>query len=166
MSATVRPLSREDWPTVERIYRDGIDTGHATFEAEPPSWDAFDATRRPDLRLVAETGGAVTGWAAASPVSARPVYAGVVEHSIYVDPAARGGGVGRILLAELLASARRAGVWTVQSNVFPENEESLALHTALGFRIVGVRERIGLMGYGPLRGQWRDTVLIERRLED
>jgi phosphinothricin acetyltransferase len=106
----------------------------------------------------------VLGWVAASPVSRRAVYAGVVEASLYVGAAARGRGVGRALMAALLASAEAGGVWTVQSTVFPENAGSLALHAAAGFRVVGRRERIARMTHGPLAGEWRDVVLLERRL--
>jgi len=109
-------------------------------------------------------GAAVLGWVAASPVSRRAVYAGVVEASLYVAGAARGRGVGRALMAALLDSAAAGGVWTVQSSVFPENAGSLALHAAAGFRVVGTRERIARMAYGPLAGEWRDVVLLERRL--
>ena len=162
------PMTAEDWPQVEAIYRAGIDTGHATFEAAPPTWEAFDASRSADHRLVAVQGGgprdgAVLGWAAVSPVSAREVYAGVVEHSVYVAPQARGRGIGRLLLDALVTSTEAAGIWTIQSSIFPENETSLALHERAGFRTVGTRQRIARMGYGPLAGQWRDTVLIERR---
>ena len=160
----VVPLAVDDWPAVEAIYAAGIATGHATFEAEPPSWEAFDAARLPDHRLVAvDAAGRVLGWAAVSPVSDRCVYAGVVEHSVYVDPGARGRGVGRLLLEALVASTEAAGIWTLQSAVFPENTASRALHRAAGFREVGVRERVGLMTTGPLAGRWRDVVAVERR---
>jgi len=159
------PLTAEHWPAVEAIYADGIATGHATFEAEPPTWEAFDAARLPDHRLVALSGeGRVLGWAAASAVSDRCAYAGVIEHSVYVDTAAQGHGVGRRLLEALLDDARSHGVWTVQSGIFPENAPSLAVHAAAGFRVVGTRERLGKMTYGPLAGQWRDVVLLEKRL--
>ena len=161
----IEPLAAEHWAQVERIYADGIATGHATFEAAPPTWDAFDAGKVREHRFVAvDDDGAVLGWAAASSVSDRCVYAGVIEHSVYVDPAARGRGVGRALLDALLDSAAAGGVWTVQSGIFPENSASIALHTAAGFRVVGTRERLGRMTYGPLEGQWRDVVLMERRL--
>ena len=111
-------------------------------------------------------GARILGWAAASPVSSRLVYAGVVEHSVYVDPDARGQGVGRTLVEALIARAEAAGVWTIQSSIFPENTASLALHDALGFRRVGRRERIALMSYGPMQGTWRDTILIEHRRAD
>ena len=159
------PLAAEHWADVERIYAAGIATGHATFEASPPTWDAFDAGKVREHRFVAlDDDGRVLGWAAASAVSDRCVYAGVIEHSVYVDPAARGRGVGRALLDALLDSAAAGGVWTVQSGIFPENSASLALHTAAGFRVVGTRERLGRMTYGPLAGRWRDVVLMERRL--
>ncbi|WP_197025343.1 GNAT family N-acetyltransferase [Nocardioides sp. HB32] len=156
-------MTREHWPEVERIYAEGIATGHATFEAEPPSWEQFDAGKLPGHRLVAVEGGRVAGWAAASPVSDRCVYAGVAEHSVYVAAAAAGRGVGRRLLEALVESTEDAGIWTLQSGVFPENAVSLALHDSVGFRVVGTRERVALMSYGPLAGQWRDVVLIERR---
>jgi len=140
------------------IYQAGIDEGNATFETCAPRWPAFTAARLPGHRYVAITAGQVTGWVAASPVSGRCVYAGVVEHSVYVHPAARGLGIGRALLAALIRSTEAAGIWTVQSGVFPENTASLALHRAAGFRVVGTRERIG-QHYG----HWRDVVLIERR---
>ena len=164
--ATVAVLTAEHWPDVERLYVAGIATGHATFEAGPPTWEQFDKDKLPDHRFVAlDDDGTVLGWVAAYRVSARSVYAGVVEHSVYVDPAARGRGVGRVLLDTLLRSAERSGIWTVQSGIFPENTASLALHAAAGFRVVGTRERIARMTYGPMEGRWRDVVLLEKRLE-
>ncbi len=163
----IRPMSPSDWPDVEQIYRAGIATGQATFESEPPpSWQAFASGKLQHLMLVALEGSIVVGWAAAGPVSARAVYRGVVEHSVYVAPRAAGRGVGRLLLAELIRTAERSGVWTIQSSVFPENTASLRLHERAGFRRVGRRERIALMTYGPFAGRWRDTVLIERRSDD
>ncbi|MFC7795847.1 GNAT family N-acetyltransferase [Streptomyces cinereoruber] len=144
---------------VLEIYRLGIATGHATFETTAPTWPEFDASRLPDHRLVAvDRAGEVVGWTAVTPVSDRCAYAGVVEHSVYVHPDARGRGVGRALLTALLASTDAAGVWTVQSGVFPENTASLALHHRAGFRTVGVRERLGRH-----HGTWRDVILLERR---
>jgi len=160
---TIVPLTAEHWPDVERIYAAGIATGQATFESEPPTWEAFDAGRLPGQRLVALDGGRVVGWVAASAVSERCAYAGVVEHSVYVDPAAAGRGVGRALLDALIASTEAAGVWTIQSGIFPENAASLALHRSAGFRVVGTRVKLGRMVTGPLAGQWRDVVLVERR---
>jgi L-amino acid N-acyltransferase YncA len=140
------------------IYQAGIEEGDATFEIEAPSWPEFSAARLPAHRYVATEQGRVLGWVAASAVSGRCVYAGVVEHSVYVDQAARGRGVGRDLLRALIASTEQAGIWTIQSGIFPENSASLALHRSAGFREVGTRERIGQQ-----HGRWRDVVLIERR---
>lgn len=167
MSRTVRlaPMTPDHADAVLRIYADGVATGLATFQAQPPTWAEFDDGHLPDHRLVAvDTDGDVLGWVAVSPVSGRCVYAGVVELSVYVDPAARGRGVGRTLLDGLAGSARDGGIWTLQAGVFPQNAPSLALHTAAGFRVVGTRERLGLMQHGPLAGTWLDVVLLERRL--
>lgn len=159
----VRPLVPGDWPAVRAIYAAGIATGHATFEAEPPDWEHFDAAKLPGQRFVATVEERVLGWVAASAVSDRCVYSGVVEHSVYVDPAARRRGVGRALLDALVSSTEEAGIWTIQSGIFPENEASLSLHRAAGFEEVGIRRRIGRMTYGPCEGRWRDVVFIERR---
>jgi L-amino acid N-acyltransferase YncA len=159
----IRDLVPADWPAVEEIYRLGIATGHATFESEPPTWDQFDAAKRDDLRLVAEIDGQVVGWLAVTPVSTRAVYSGVVEHSVYVHPDRAGNGIGRALVDQLIQRAPEAGVWTVQSSIFPENVASLRLHDAAGFRTVGRRERIARMPGGPRQGEWRDTVLVEWR---
>jgi L-amino acid N-acyltransferase YncA len=141
------------------IYRLGIATGQATFETEPPTWAEFTATRLPGHRFVAlDNADRVLGWVACSSVSDRCVYAGVVEHSVYVHPDAQGRGVGRALLAALIASTEEAGIWTIQSGIFPENTASLRLHAACGFRAVGVRERLGRH-----HGVWRDVTLLERR---
>jgi L-amino acid N-acyltransferase YncA len=140
------------------IYQTGIEEGNATFETSAPDWPAFSAARLPAHRYVAITCGQVAGWVAASAVSSRCAYAGVVEHSVYVRPEARGRGVGRLLLDTPIASTESAGIWTIQSSIFPENTASLALHQAAGFRVLGTRERIGQH-----HGHWRDTVLIERR---
>ncbi|OIK27972.1 GNAT family N-acetyltransferase [Streptomyces malaysiense] len=141
------------------IYRLGIDEGDATFETTAPSWEAFDTTKLPRHRYVAlDDAGGVLGWVAAAPVSDRCAYAGVVEHSVYVHPASRGHGIGAALLEELIGSTEAAGIWTIQSGIFPENTASLALHGRAGFRVIGTRERIG-----KLHGLWRDVLLIERR---
>lgn len=160
-----RPMVESDWPDVEGIYRAGIATGHATFETAPPgTWIDFAAGKRLDLSFVAiSSSGEVRGWVAASPVSSRAVYAGVVEHSIYIHPTAAGRGIGSRLLAAFLVAADQTGVWTIQSSIFPENLSSLRLHERAGFRTVGRRERIARMSYGPLSDQWRDTILLERR---
>ena len=159
----IEPLGVEHWPRVAAIHAAGIATGHATFESAPPTWERFDATRPPAHRHVALEDGEVVGWVAATPVSDRCVYAGVVEHSVYVDPVASGRGVGRALLDALVASTEAAGTWTIQSGVFPENVASLALHARAGFEVVGTRRRLGLMTHGPMAGRWRDVVLLERR---
>ncbi|MFJ4029278.1 GNAT family N-acetyltransferase [Paenarthrobacter sp. NPDC089989] len=160
---SIRPMVHGDWPAVAAIWSDGIATGHATFEPNPPSWEEFDASRRPDLRLVAEESGLVVGWAAGSAVSSRPVYRGVIEHSIYIAQGTHGRGYGGQLLSVFVRHCESAGVWTIQSTVFPENTASIVLHQRHGFAVVGTRKRIGFMGYGPAAGTWRDTVLLERR---
>ena len=163
----LREMEDADWPAVERIYEQGIEDGEATFEVATPDWVAFDAGKIPGLRfVVVDDGGDVIGWVAASPVSSRPAYAGVVEHSVYIDRAARRQGVGRLLLDAFIAAAESAGIWTIQSSIFPENAASLRLHEAAGFRVVGRRERIARSGKGPHAGLWRDTLLIERRRSD
>lgn len=160
----IRPMSPDDWADVEFIYAQGIEDGEATFETATPTWEAFDAGKLTHSRLVAvDDEGRVVGWAAASPVSSRPAYSGVVEHSVYIRRGARGGGIGRALLDAFIEAAEEAGVWTIQSSVFPENSASLRVHENAGFRVVGRRERIARSGVGPHAGQWRDTVVIERR---
>lgn len=156
---SIVPMCREHAAQVLAIYGEGIADGDATFETEVPSWHGFRVAKREELSLVAvEPSGRVQGWAACSPVSQRPAYVGVVELSVYVAGRARGHGVGAQLLDALVAAADRAGVWTIQASLFPENAASLALHTRAGFRVVGTRERIARQ-----HGRWRDTVLVERR---
>lgn len=157
---TVRTMTDADAAEVLAIYQAGIDTGQATFETTTPDWATFRAGRLPDHQLVAvdPDTGAVLGWATLSPVSDRCAYAGVAEDSVYVHPQARGRGVGEALLRALVTGAERAGVWTVQSGIFPENAASLRLHRRVGFRVVGRRERLGRR-----RGVWRDVLLVERR---
>ena len=156
----IRPMIAGDAAQVLAIYQAGLDTGQASFETAAPAWEAFDAARLPGYRHVAADAatGEVLGWVAASAVSSRPVYAGVIEHSVYVHPGHGRRGVGAALLGALIRSSEAAGIWTIQSGVFPENTTSLALHERAGFRVVGVRERVGCH-----HGRWRDTVLIERR---
>jgi L-amino acid N-acyltransferase YncA len=154
----IRALEPSDFPDVARIFADGITTRNATFETQPPSWEQFDSEHLPDHRLVALADGRVVGWIALSPVSSRECYRGVVEDSVYVAENARGRGVGRSLLEALISSAESAGIWTIQAAMFPENEASVELHLAVGFRLVGRLERIA-----QLDGVWRDTVLLERR---
>lgn len=153
------PLTAAHADHVLAIYEAGIAEGNATFETEAPSWAAFDAAKLPGHRFAALDGaGAVLGWVAACRVSDRCAYAGVVEHSVYVHPDARGRGIASALLTALTDSTDRAGIWTVQSGIFPENTASLAVHRRAGFRVIGTRERIGRH-----RGVWRDVVLVERR---
>ena len=156
---TLRDLRPEDWPEVRAIYEEGIRDGNATFETEPPSWERWDAAH-PQVRLVAVRDGSVVGWAALSPASSRRCYRGVGEVSVYVAAEARGAGLGQKLLEELVARSEQAGYWTLTAGVFPENEASLRLHRACGFREVGVRERLG-----ESNGVWRDVLLLERRSE-
>ena len=151
-------MAAHDWQDVRRIYVQGIATGNATFETDAPSWEAWDASHLPRCRLVARDDAGVAGWAALAPVSHRCVYGGVADVSIYVAERARGKGVGAALLAALIRASEADGIWTLQAGIFPENEGSLALHRSLGFRDVGVRERIGKLG-----GVWRDVLLLERR---
>jgi phosphinothricin acetyltransferase len=156
----VRGLRSEDWPEVARIYREGIETGNATFETVVPSWDEWNAAHLAEHRFAAERDGQVVGWIALLPVSSRACYSGVAEVSTYVSEDARSQGVGRELLAAAIEGSERGGIWTLQTSVFPENEPSLRLLRRFGFREVGRRERIGR-----LHGIWRDTVLVERRSE-
>jgi phosphinothricin acetyltransferase len=151
-------MRKRDWPVVASIYEQGIETRNATFETAVPTWIEWDSAHLKDHRLVATSGNEIVGWAALAPVSSRCVYAGVAEDSVYVSEAARGTGVGRVLLTELIAGSEAAGIWTIQAGVFPENRASLRLHHACGFRTVGLHERIG-----KLDGEWRDVLLLERR---
>jgi len=155
----VRALLPEDWPAVADIYWDGMRNGLATFETELPSWEAWDAAHLPGHRLVAELYDEVVGWAALSPASKRRCYFGVVENSVYVARHVQGRGVGGQLLRALIDGARAAGIWMIQTSIFPENRTSLALHERCGFRVVGMRERIAKRD-----GIWRDTIFLEKRL--
>ncbi|MFD0372426.1 GNAT family N-acetyltransferase [Streptomyces sp. NPDC127114] len=159
LAVVVVPLTTDHAEEVVAIYQAGVDEGNATFETTAPTWEQFDAARLPEHRFAALDGsGRVLGWVAATRVSDRCAYAGVVEHSVYVHPEARGRGVASALLEALVASTEAAGIWTIQSGIFPENAASLAVHAPAGFRVVGTRERIGRH-----HGVWRDTVLVERR---
>lgn len=158
MNVLIEVMQPAHWPAVREIYREGIETGQATFETAVPTWEAWDNGHRPDCRLIARIDKQIAGWVALSPISKRQVYNGVAEVSIYIAASARGQGIGKIMMQALVAVSEEAGIWTLQSSVFPENEVSVALHQAVGFRIVGRRERIA-----QLHGSWRDTVLLERR---
>ena len=153
----VRDLRPDDWTEVAEIYRDGMRSGLATFEIEVPSWKEWQADHT--IALVAEDElENVVGWAALGPVSKRWAYRGVAESSVYVARDAQGRGIGRTLMERLIERSERDAIWTIQTSIFPENEASLKLHRTVGFRVVGVRERIGKRD-----GLWRDTVLMERR---
>jgi L-amino acid N-acyltransferase YncA len=154
----VAPLLPEHWSAVARIYAEGIATGNATFETEIPEWDAWDTAHLADHRFVALGDGEVIGWTALSPVSERCVYAGVAEESVYVAAEARGRGIGQALLEALIRHSEQAGIWTIQTGILVENEASLRLHERVGFRVVGIRERLGQR-----EGVWRDVLFLERR---
>jgi len=165
MEYVIDKMLPDDWEQVCRIYQEGIATGHATFETEAPDWERWNTAHLLDCRLVAKDGDTVIGWAALSPVSGRRVYSGVVEVSLYVRVAKRHQGVGSALMAALIGASERAGIWTLQSGIFPENKASLTLVKKYGFREVGRRERLGKMTYGSLAGIWRNVILLERRSE-
>jgi phosphinothricin acetyltransferase len=157
-------MTEADWPAVAAIYQEGIDTGNATFAPHPPgSWQEWCAHKINACSLVARAEGEILGWAALSPVSSRAVYAGVAEESIYVTADARGQGVGKQLLRALIDRSEAAGIWTLETGIFAENEVSLRLHYRCGFRQVGIREKKAKMEFGPYKGQWRDVILLERR---
>ena len=158
MDILIEPLQPAHWPAVREIYREGIETGQATFETAVPPWEIWDNGHPSDCRLIALIDNQIVGWAALSPVSKRQVYNGVAEVSIYIAAAARGQGIGKKLMLALVTASEEASIWTLQSSVFRENEVSITLHQTFGFRIVGTRERIAQM-----HGSWRDTVLLERR---
>lgn len=158
MDITIEKMTDEHWPAVQRIYHEGIATGNATFETTIPEWIDWNRRHLVEARLIARADGQVVGWAALSPVSNRCVYQGVGEVSVYVAAAARGLGIGKALLQALIDESERAGIWTLQAGIFPENVASLALHKTCGFRVVGYRERLGQMD-----GVWRDVMFLERR---
>lgn len=156
----VRSMIPTDWEEVARIYAEGIATGFATFEQEIPNWESWDGNHLETCRLVAIEEDQLLGWAALSPVSSRCVYGGVAEVSVYVSSGTRGRGVGKALMHQLISESETAGLWTLQSGIFPENKASIVLHEKVGFRKIGVRKRVG-----KLHGQWKDNVLFERRSE-
>jgi phosphinothricin acetyltransferase len=158
MSLQVEKMHAGHWEGVRAVYVEGLATGDATFETEAPDWPRWDASHLRCCRLVALADGRVAGWGALGRVSAREVYAGVAEVSVYVGGEFRGVGLGRALLSALVRESESEGIWTLQASVFPENAASVALHRACGFREVGRRERVGRLG-----GRWRDTILLERR---
>lgn len=155
----IRALIFEDWPYVSKIYAEGIATGFATFESTVPSFEDWDKAHINNCRLIAENNQAVVGWAALSPVSSRCVYGGVAEVSVYITAKSRGQGVGKALMEELIDQSEKAGYWTLQSGIFPENDHSIRLHRKVGFRFLGKRERVGKTK----TGVWKDNLLFERR---
>ena len=154
----IREMKPEDWAQVSQIYQEGINTGFATFEQQIPSYESWDQAHVKSCRLVAEESNQLLGWAALSPVSSRCVYGGVGEVSIYVGAQSRGKGVGKALLKHLIEESEKAGFWTIQSGIFPENKASMVLHEKLGFRFIGKRERVG-----KIKGIWKDNLLFEKR---
>ncbi|MGD0583307.1 MAG: N-acetyltransferase family protein [Bacteroidales bacterium] len=158
MNIVFRPMVPVDWNSVAVIYKEGIDTGNATFQKDVPSWEEWDRSHLKTCRIVAEAEGRVEGWAALTAVSGRCVYAGVAEVSVYVSEKFKGQKIGTRLLEALISESEKEGFWTLQAGIFPENLASLKIHKNLGFREVGYREKIGKMD-----GVWRDTILLERR---
>jgi L-amino acid N-acyltransferase YncA len=154
----IKTMEPHHWNEVRRIYEEGLSTGNATFQTSAPEWEEWDKAHIESSRLIALDNGQMVGWTALTPVSSRCVYGGVAEVSIYVADSARGKGVGKILLKELIASSEAGNFWTLQAGVFPENIASIKIHEASGFRVIGKREKIGQMD-----GIWRDTILLERR---
>jgi len=163
MEHKIEPMKPEDWDQVRVIYEEGIATENATFEPMVPEWEKFDSAHVAEPRLVVRVGGRVAAWAALSRVSARKVYAGVAELSIYVGEKYRGKGIGDALLGVLVEASEKAGFWTLQGGIFPENTISIELHKKHGFRVLGIREKVGKMAFGKMKGKWRDVALMERR---
>lgn len=155
MTIRLRHYRPGDWPDVQRIHEEGIATGQATFDTRPKARSEWEAA---PCRLMAEINGAVAGWAVVMPASTRECYRGVGEETIYVGEGFRGLGLGRQLLERLIGESEKAGFWTLQAILFPDNQASIRLHEACGFRLVGRREKIAR-----LDGEWRDTLLYERR---
>jgi L-amino acid N-acyltransferase YncA len=165
MTFTIRPMREDDYAQVARIQQSGMNTGHATYEGEPLSWDAFIGHKIAELTFVADEDGDVLGWVAASRASRRDVFAGVLEDSVYIAPDAAGRGVAGALLDHLIAEATEAGYWAIHSTVFPENAGSVKLHRSRGFTEIGVAHTMARMNYGPMEGRWRDILLLEKILE-
>ena len=163
MEYKIEPMKPEDWDQVRAIYEEGIATENATFEPLVPEWEKFDSAHVAEPRLVVRVDRRVAAWAVLSRVSARKVYAGVAEVSIYVGKKFRRKGIGVALLGALVEASEKAGFWTLQGGIFPENTISIELHKKHGFRVLGIRKKIGKMAFGKLQGKWRDVVLMERR---
>ena len=160
MNLIIAKMAKVDWPSVAQIYQDGIATHNTTFETSVPEWEIWDKSHLQECRFVCRSGGTITGWAALSPVSTRCVYGGVAEVSVYVAGQHRSKGIGRKLLNKLINESERIGIWTLEAGIFPENSSSIKLFKSCGFRVVGVREKIGKM-----HGIWRNVILLERRCD-
>lgn len=158
MDFVIDEMKSEDWEQVSIIYREGIETGNATFETDIPSWNSWISAHIPGCSIVARNDDRILGWAALSPTSRRKVYSGVAEVSIYLSEDYREKGIGIALFRKLIELSEYNNIWTLQAGIFPENKASIDLHKKCGFRIVGIREKIGEMN-----GIWRDVVLMERR---
>jgi Sortase and related acyltransferases len=154
----IKTITAEAWPEVAKIYTQGIATRNATFQQKAPEWEEWDAAHRPDCRLMAVLEDKVVGWAALSKVSGRCVYSGVAEVSIYIDEQFRGQGIGNVLMEALIDESEKNGIWTLQAGIFPENKASIRLHESQGFRVIGIREKLGQMD-----GNWRNVAMLERR---
>lgn len=157
-SVVIRDFTESDFLSIQSIYQEGIETGNATFQIQTKSWDEWNNSFLSSCRLVAKQADEIVGWAALSPVSSRFVYRGVAEVSVYVGARFSGAGIGDALLSALIEVSEKAGIWTLQSGIFPENKASIRIHEKNGFRVLGIREKIG-----ELKGVWRDVVLMERR---
>jgi len=162
----IETLSADHIIDILHIYQQGMDTGHATFQQHAPRWEEWDASHLHSPRLGAFVDGTLAGWAALSATSSRCVYAGVAEESVYVGTEFGGRGIGLQLLEAIITASEAEGIWTLTAGIFPENEASIRLHEKAGFKILGRRERIGKMTFGPLSGQWRDVLSLERRSDD
>ena len=158
MKIKISKMLPDHWKEVSEIYREGIETGMATFEKITPKWETWDSNHLKDGRLIAKIGERIVGWAALSAVSSRCVYGGVGEVSVYIAHEFRGNNIGKELLKRLIQESEFIGLWTIQSGVFPENIASIKLHEKVGFRKIGFREKIG-----KLDGTWKDNILLERR---
>ena len=133
------------WQQVKAIYEEGIKTGNATFETSAPEWESWDKAHLKTCRIIAVENNKVLGWAALVPVSSRCVYAGAAENSVYVSAEARGKGIGKLLLQALINEGEKNNIWTIQTGIFPDNKASIKIHEACGFRLIGLRERVGKM---------------------
>lgn len=154
----IRPFVKSDFPSVKDIYQQGIDSGDATFQEQAKGYDDWNESLLPNCRLVAENNGQVIGWAALSSASNRCVYSGIAEVSVYVSSNSQGSGVGNSLLDALIKASEEEGIWTLQAGIFPENKASIHIHSKNGFKVLGIREKLGQMN-----GIWRDIVFMERR---